>query len=487
MVLLPTVLYLLSGCSSLSEQQKLRAWQELRKEASVKFSQAQDRGSLADYMSALREAESMGPNALERTISLNELSQIILAMQEKTPVQVYIDETLTETEYWIKTEVSDPQRAVSFTELSEALCNFAAILRSRADALQAQKLDERALQICQAEASRGTSSPNILLGYRWGRVVYSLGEDYLAQGKLNEGHKAIKTAMESPIAASVPQSTANDILQTYARLSGTTIPRLKDQSQAASAKNKMAEELGLSGSGSESAPVSQWSKYLRAGKGFLYNAHDASSAVPMLEKAVEQARKTPEPDVPTAQSLLNLGIAYEQTGKTEQAESSLLEAIKILENVPTVQEELQSTLGKLASLYQKKKDFVKAEKYATKRIDAVKSYFGDDSTETGLAMLNLAEVMKARKEFTEAEHTGQEGVALVAKNVESDDARLALAKTLLAAVYIEEKKYGEARPILADAMKIWSTQRSQNESAAHYADLLYARLRSEEGSNAGRP
>jgi tetratricopeptide (TPR) repeat protein len=485
-IAIAATLTLLSGCANLSEQQKLRTWQELRKEASIKFSKAQDRGSLADYMSALKEAESLGPNTLESAISLNELSQIILLMHEKMPIQSYIDEALAQVDFWIKSDAGDPKRIVSFTELSEALCNFSSILRSRSDASQAQKLDERALQMCQAEASGGIASPNILLGYRWGRVVYSLGEDYVAQGKLQEGHKAIKVAMESPIAASVPQSIGNNILQTYSKLSGITTARTREKT-ANAATQKMSEELGLSGSGEESAPISQWSKYLRAGKGFLYKANDPSSAVPMLEKAVDQARKTSAPDVPTAQSLCHLAVAYQQVGKDQQAEKAFLESIKLLENNSAGQEDLQNSLGKLASLYQRRKDFVKAERYATSRITAVKNFYGDESTETGIAMMHLAEVMKARQEFAEAERVGQEGVTIVGKNVESDDARLALAKTLLAAVYLDEKKYNEARPILADAMKIWATQRAQNESAARYADQLYARLRSEEEKNAGQP
>ena len=468
----------LSGCSNLSAESNMRSWQELRKSATVKYGQAQDRGALSLYVKALQQSEAMGMNSITRSVSLNELSQIILVTGDKMPVQEYIDATMQQSDYWLKTDPNNAERLVSLTELSEALLNFAGITRANNDAAQAQKLDERAMQLCQSEAaSNPSSSPNILLGYRWGRIITSLGQDYLAQSKLKEGRKALHGAMESPLTACVPQAVADRILKVYSQLS----PAQKK----GAAKTQLAEELGLTGNGEENSPISQWSKYMKAGKGFLLGRGDASSAIPMFEKAVVQAKKTSDPDIPAAESLHFLGSAYEEAKKPAQAEAALLEAVSLLEGNSAGSDDMQNTLGKLVQHYQKQKQFDKSEEYAVKRITVINSFFGEQSTEAGLGLIQLAEILRAKKQFAQAEAKGQEALTIVSKNVENDDARLALTKTLLASIYIADKKYSVARPILADAMKIWTTQRSQNEAAAAYADGLYEVLRKQEGQHAG--
>jgi tetratricopeptide (TPR) repeat protein len=188
--------------------------------------------------------------------------------------------------------------------------------------------------------------------------------------------------------------------------------------------------------------------------------------------------------VPEGQALYHLGVALAQEKKNEQAEKALLLSIKLLQNNTNAQEELQESLGAIVSVYKKEKQFDKAKKYAAEHIAVINAFYGAQSPEAGLAILQLAEVLKSNGEFEQAEAKGEEAAAIMSKNADHDDARLGLVKTMLASFYIADKKYAQARAPLAEALKIWETQRRANPACADFAAGLYERLRKED-ANAG--
>ena len=85
-------------------------------------------------------------------------------------------------------------------------------------------------------------------------------------------------------------------------------------------------------------------------------------AIPIAERAVEEAKRARGPEHPeTAEALNNLGLLFKKTGDYAKAEPLYQEALRIRKNLDTESREVATSLNNLGLLYQAMHEYAKAE------------------------------------------------------------------------------------------------------------------------------
>ena len=189
---------------------------------------------------------------------------------------------------------------------------------------------------------------------------------------------------------------------------------------------------------------------LRAfGKGDYIEAHE------LLESAVSEAEKFPGKDARLATSLNNLGHCMLEEGLTDDAEPKLKKAFGIFAAVRGEEAvETADVLENLATLYNVKNDYAKAEENFKKTLAIRQSKLGADHLEVADTLNALGGVFLLEKKYDEAESVLKNALAIRYKAKGGESAEVAAVNTNLANLYCQTGKYQQAEKLYTRALSI---------------------------------
>ncbi len=165
-------------------------------------------------------------------------------------------------------------------------------------------------------------------------------------------------------------------------------------------------------------------------------------------------------------ALSNLAVFYQNLGRFEEAEGTLLRALRILENVSATSDpnsrnsadsinQLGFVLNNLASLYQETGDYITAEKYFLRSLELRERILGKDHALTALTQSNLAMLYHVKGDFERAEVMLLRSLEIVRKahnNPENVDVVTIMSN--LADVYRAKGDQARAEQMLGQVLEI---------------------------------
>ena len=137
-------------------------------------------------------------------------------------------------------------------------------------------------------------------------------------------------------------------------------------------------------------------------------------AVETMSRSLAIREKLFANDPAMVSALSNLAVFYQNLGRFDEAEGTLLRALRILENLSAPSDpdrpnnadsinQLGFVLNNLASLYQETGDYISAEKYFLRSIELRERVLGKDHALTALTQSNLAMLYHIKGDFERAE------------------------------------------------------------------------------------
>ena len=179
-------------------------------------------------------------------------------------------------------------------------------------------------------------------------------------------------------------------------------------------------------------------------------------AIPIAERAVEEAKHTLGPDHPkTADALNDLGFIFQKIGSYAKAEPLYQEALRIRQKVlgPEHSDTAES-LNNLASLYWAMGEYVKAEPLLKEALRIRQEVFGSGHPDTAQSLNNLAELYQAMGEYAKAEPLLQESLRIRQKVLGSEHPDTAVSLNNLAELYRVMGEYAKAEPLYQEGLRI---------------------------------
>ena len=175
------------------------------------------------------------------------------------------------------------------------------------------------------------------------------------------------------------------------------------------------------------------------------------------------------PDV--AQSLNNLANLYSDTGRYQEAEPLLKEALAIRrKRLGNDHPSVAQSLNNLAVLYYETGRYQEAEPLYKEALAIYRKLFGNDHPDVARSLNNLAVLYKATGRYQEAEPLYKEALAIYRKTLGNDHPLVAQSLNNLALLYSDTGRYQEAEPLYKEALAIYR-KRLGNDHPAVAASL----------------
>jgi serine/threonine protein kinase len=191
--------------------------------------------------------------------------------------------------------------------------------------------------------------------------------------------------------------------------------------------------------------------------GTLYQSADKLTlAVSVLEETLKLRKDLHGTDHPnTLISCNNLALAYRDAGRPEKAIPLLEEATAGFEKRGFRYEDAERSLVNLVRLYERLKQFERAEAWRRKWLTVIKQRSGAESANYARELAGLGQNLLEQQRWTEAEQILRECLAIRQKK-EPDDWATANTFSMLGGALFGQKRYRDAeQPLLAgyDGMK----------------------------------
>lgn len=184
---------------------------------------------------------------------------------------------------------------------------------------------------------------------------------------------------------------------------------LRAQGKSSEAEQVLREQLELLTASKRPEDDPHFSTTLHNLGLILFDQKKYDDARKVLERAVELRRKyDPEPQRNVAISLLSLGGAHFQQGNAGQAETLILEARRILAEIPDEKksgDDLASVMRSdhnLALIYVSQKKYAEAETSYKRAIASMEKLYGSSNRNLVMYLSNYASLLKILKRDSEA-------------------------------------------------------------------------------------
>jgi len=196
-------------------------------------------------------------------------------------------------------------------------------------------------------------------------------------------------------------------------------------------------------------------------------------ALVALNEASKLTRKHELNDLTLSAEILNsLGVVYFNQGEMRKAETSFIAATRVGSVSSNATNALDVALTNLGSLYQRRRQYKKAEAAYKRSLEVTETRLGNSHSSLSVILGKLGWLYIATRRYKEAEAHFQRSLAILEK-AELSDERLTM-QTLqgLAMTYINEHDETRAEPLLARAAEIARRRVVQPAETAEVIEVL---------------
>lgn len=206
-------------------------------------------------------------------------------------------------------------------------------------------------------------------------------------------------------------------------------------------------------------------------------------AEPIIRRVVEVYRSIPYgADHERARVMRNLAEIARQKGNLDEADDLLREILATQQRVlGTDHPDLAATHESLGALCENRSDFKTAAQHWRESVRIREKALPPGHRVIANALHGYGRVQVKLGEHAAAEPTLRQAVQILRENLPSGDPRRAVAEMDLAACLIELEKYDEAKSLLEIALSAMRAAGGDNAREAHYAQKQLDRLRDKTG------
>src|SRR6266498_69503 len=189
----------------------------------------------------------------------------------------------------------------------------------------------------------------------------------------------------------------------------------------------------------------------------LEHGRKYDEALRLYERALAIREKALGPDHPdVAGSLNNLASIYNLKGDFEKAESFYQRALAIWEKaLGPDHPQVTLSLDNLASLYRAKGDNTKAEPLAQRALAIKEKALGPEHPDVALSLNNLVMIYQQRGDYAKAEPLAQRALTISEKTLGPEHFGVAHCLNNLGDLYLGRGEYEKAEPMFQRALAIW--------------------------------
>lgn len=209
-----------SGCTLESGHQKIESWHQLRAAGDVALAKHDYQTAEKSFRAALKIAETLPSQPVRQAVSLEDLSRVCLALDDKDLAATIEAQALALASK--RSLAPKRQSDVLESSLAQSLNNCAAVL------VKAKKYDQAAIANREARAlfvDLYKRSPimvsNLIIGSCLGQTIDNLGISYKELGQLKEARQAYLSVAEEGIVKGLPLSTKQKLLEDYCQIPDT--------------------------------------------------------------------------------------------------------------------------------------------------------------------------------------------------------------------------------------------------------------------------
>ena len=196
-------------------------------------------------------------------------------------------------------------------------------------------------------------------------------------------------------------------------------------------------------------------------------------ALVALNEASKLTHKNEFKDLPLNAEILNsLGVVYFNQGQMRRAETSFTEAARVSSVSNNTNDALYVALTNLGSLYQRRRQYKKAEAAYKRSLEVTVTRAGDSHSNLSVILNKLGSLYTATGRHKEAKAQFERSLVILEKAGLSNE-RLTM-QTLhgLAKTYVDEHDEMRAEPLLARAAEIAHRRIVQSPDTAEVIELL---------------
>jgi len=277
-------------------------------------------------------------------------------------------------------------------------------------------------------------------------------------------HKALESAQRTgdDYAAATAQTYLGDVYQSEDRLI---------ESEQAFAK-ALSILRRIPGNSFETAIVLR-----NLGTVYSLNQHH-SEALKVLQEALKLIQQNTPEELALARQILNsLAMVYFRQGKTNRAETLLLQAITLVKNEPYLRH--AGILNNLGMVYQRRHRLDRAEEAFKQSLKVTEQQMGALHTDVALPLNNLGALYTELRRYAEAEELYRRSLTILEQTTPPQDAKIVRTLHALSKTYLRQGDKTRAESALAQAVEIGRRspvcRGDMPTILAAYADVLKSR------------
>lgn len=291
-----------------------------------------------------------------------------------------------------------------------------------------------------------SSDPQVQARREEAKAAIEAGEYNRAERLLNEAKDAaigaarrLKEDLETQLLAAAEAAAENGAL---------AMTRLRYREAAA----YFAEAVDLLPEGSDAVRAD----YLNQQGEAAGDGGDYPAAVQAHRRALDIRERIHAPDNPeVAESLNNLALLYQATGRYAEAEPLFERALSIREKVLGLEHpDVAESLNNLAGLHQATGRYAEAEPLYQRALTIWEKILGPEHPDVAISLNNLALLYWTTGRYAEAEPLYQRALAICEKAFGPEHPDVALSLNNLAKLYRNTGRHGEAEPLYQRAIAI---------------------------------
>jgi serine/threonine protein kinase/lipopolysaccharide biosynthesis regulator YciM len=206
-----------------------------------------------------------------------------------------------------------------------------------------------------------------------------------------------------------------------------------------------------------------------------YSMRKWELSIELYERVYEQQKKASGPENPdTLLVLANMSLAYADGGRLDEGIRRLEEVLAAYHKFPEPRPVLLAYVpGRLGLMYERKKEYAKAEPLFREALQLARGEYGDDDPSTTGWMALLAQNLLTQKKYAEAEPVLRECLPL-RKEKQPDEWSTFNSVSMLGEALLGQKKYAEAEPLLKEGYDGMKQRRDKIPAAARKPRLTEA-------------